>query len=373
MTDRISYPAREIDCSTNQEQLRKNLFDCAHQTAKASEKPVSPEPGVVAGLKNGETVALTTLVDGKSRQYWVHLPKDYDGSKPVPIYFVYHGFYSSPAAVEQITQFSAKADQENFIVVYPEGADYGHSFNNEEYPFKRKHDDDVKFSQSVYDNLTKNLNVDTNRVYAVGFSNGGSFVHTLVNKMPGKFAAVADVEGWMTGKEEPSKLPISELSIHGTDDPIVPLHGTKGLSKDAIYQLTHGLFHRDIPSEKNYPYGAHLRHKLGQLGTAGFEQLVAILERNTSYFEPTKYTTDFYTKLNGITETPCIDRQGNYVSTQYLDPGSGNEVRSIVVNGLAHKWPGGPKGQCITDGSGNEKSATDIIVDEFASKHQLSN
>ncbi len=64
---------------------------------------------------------------------------------------------------------------------------------------------------------------DKNRLYLAGFSQGGSFAHSLAANMLERFAAIATVSSWMTGKEASS--PISSLHLHSADDKTVPPAG----------------------------------------------------------------------------------------------------------------------------------------------------
>ena len=60
-------------------------------------------------------------VDGRTRDYFVHTPLGYDGKSPLPLVFVLHGATQSAESAERMSGMSAKADQENFLAVYPTG------------------------------------------------------------------------------------------------------------------------------------------------------------------------------------------------------------------------------------------------------------
>lgn len=58
---------------------------------------------------------------GQTRDYLLHVPASYDGSKPVPLMISLHGAGLWGAAQKDISQWNAVADREGFIVVYPSG------------------------------------------------------------------------------------------------------------------------------------------------------------------------------------------------------------------------------------------------------------
>ena len=60
-------------------------------------------------------------VDGVSRSYRVHEPAAFDGTSPVPVLLVFHGFRQTGRGVERLSDLSALADRQGFLVVYPEG------------------------------------------------------------------------------------------------------------------------------------------------------------------------------------------------------------------------------------------------------------
>jgi polyhydroxybutyrate depolymerase len=56
---------------------------------------------------------------GRTRKYFVHPPKGYDGKTPLPLVLVLHGAVQGAINVERMSGMSAKADKENFLVAYP--------------------------------------------------------------------------------------------------------------------------------------------------------------------------------------------------------------------------------------------------------------
>ena len=122
--------------------------------------------------------------DGMYRTYQLHLPSDYDGSQNTSLIIAMHGGFGSGTQLEIQSQLSVKADEENFIVVYPEGVESllnirtwnaggccGYAMNN--------NIDDVGFINALMDTLISNYSIDTLRIYATGMSNGAFMSYRL--------------------------------------------------------------------------------------------------------------------------------------------------------------------------------------------------
>lgn len=88
--------------------------------------------------------------------------------------------------------------------------------------------DDIGFINSLLDKLKIELSINSKKVYATGFSNGGQMAYKLANRFPNKFAAVSAVAGVLQDFPfNPSrKVPI--IHFHSYQDLTAPYNG--GLS-----------------------------------------------------------------------------------------------------------------------------------------------
>ena len=176
-----------------------------------------------------QTTVESMEYDGKTRSYRVHVPGGFDGSQSLPLVFNLHGFGSNAFEQEVYSGMDAVADNNNFIVCYAEGVDaswnVGWEFGSTE--------DDVGFISALIDRLKETHNIDLNRVYSCGMSNGGFMSLKLACDLSERIAAVASVTGSMVDSElplcDPSR-PFPVMQIHGTDDPVVAYDGTPGVS-----------------------------------------------------------------------------------------------------------------------------------------------
>ena len=101
-----------------------------------------------AGAAMAGTSVETLQVAGETRSYRVHLPAR--GAGTYPIVFSFHGFNPNAEQEERLSQFSALADREGFIAVYPEGIDA-------RWRFMGRSDADVLLTLAIIDKLAAEI------------------------------------------------------------------------------------------------------------------------------------------------------------------------------------------------------------------------
>jgi polyhydroxybutyrate depolymerase len=87
--------------------------------------------------------------------------------------------------------------------------------------------DDVAYLTSVLDDMAARYAIDAERVYVVGFSNGGFMAHRLACELPDRVAGVASFAGttWPDPADCGARGAVDVLQIHGTADDIVRYEG----------------------------------------------------------------------------------------------------------------------------------------------------
>jgi len=176
---------------------------------------------------------------GQTRTYLLHVPKQYDGLKPLPLVVMLHGGFGSGRQAARSYGWSEKADRVGFFVVYPDGIGRVPTWNamhgcGEAY---RNKVDDVGFIRQLIARLRRDLKVDTKRIYATGMSNGAMLSHRLGAEMSDVLAAIAPVAGSVGGRSlraGPLRMPpapkhnVAAIIFHGTKDAMVPYEGGRG-------------------------------------------------------------------------------------------------------------------------------------------------
>jgi polyhydroxybutyrate depolymerase len=172
--------------------------------------------------------------DGGYRTYLVHLPTSYDGSEELPMVIAMHGGFGNAYNMQNMSQLSVKANQENFIVVYPEGV-AGGALNISAWNAgwccgyaSNANIDDVGFIDALIDSLSEDLAIDLNRVYATGMSNGGFMSYRLACELSHKIAAIAPVSASMAMTSCSPNLPVPVIGFHSYLDTNVPYDGGQG-------------------------------------------------------------------------------------------------------------------------------------------------
>ena len=170
--------------------------------------------------------SYTINVKGVPRTYRLALPKDYDGTKAMPMVLLFHGWNSSAAEFDKDTGFDTMGAARGYIVVSPDGSSKPRTWNF--IPgVSGSAADDFGYVNTLASDLQKQLCVDKDRIYAAGHSSGSAFVGFLVCKPPYPFAGVAMVEASIPSSC-PANVTYSVLSIHGTADVNVPYNGGIG-------------------------------------------------------------------------------------------------------------------------------------------------
>jgi polyhydroxybutyrate depolymerase len=167
---------------------------------------------------------------GQQRTYELHVPDKPQPNRAKPLVIVFHGSGSNGVAMEKFSKFSALADREGFIVAYPDAV--RHEWNDgreaRSIPSQARHVDDVAFVDAMITRIASAHRIDSHRVFAAGFSNGGIFAHYLGSRLAGRLAAIAPVGGGLaepaSGRFKPA-APLSVCIIHGAADKLVPYGG----------------------------------------------------------------------------------------------------------------------------------------------------
>ena len=267
------------------------------------------------------------LAQGRLRTYYLHTPKSYRPDRQMPLVLMFHGSHGSGNSIAHVTRFNDLADKQGFIAVYPNGIDHYWSDAGDVSP----NVNDVSFVTALIKHLEQIRNIDRQRIYATGFSNGGMLTQTLACKLSDRIAAFASVAGTLPANLASSckpKTPVSVLMINGTDDHSVPYRG-------------------------------------GRIGGIG-KQVVSIPK-----------TVELWRQHDGCASKAMqpphkIDRNPDEVEiSRYLGCRGGSEVMLVTVKHGGHSWPGSVS-QNLSQYHDNvsEINASEVIWD-FFQRHTL--
>jgi polyhydroxybutyrate depolymerase len=205
--------------------------------------PRSTGPGDWAAGDYPEGLSTQTYLEiadvpgqmGNVRQFKVHVPPSYDAEKPTPLVFCFHGLMQNAVMFcVNGAGMVEKADKEGFILVMPNG--FENSWNGGTCCGGAASDklDDVALVRAIFEEVGTHLNVDLDRVFATGLSNGGYLSYRLACEASDIFAAVApgagaigmdDIGGGTSASGDFTECnpshEVSVLDMHGTSDGLV--------------------------------------------------------------------------------------------------------------------------------------------------------
>lgn len=265
-------------------------------------------------------------VEGILRYYYLYVPEGVGEGSGVPLVIVLHGAGGNPRTVRNVTGMNELADEEGFMVAYPQGTgphDRQLTWNAGQccgFAYENGIDD-VAFMGILIETLSLEWPVDDRRIYAAGVSNGGMLAHRLGCELSGQVAAVAAVAGTLPGETCRPREPVAVIMFHGTADPFVPFEG--GQSKKT-----------PLPQEP---------------------------VSHTSV----KETLLFWIGHNGCRGEAQVEEAGPVKKQVYGGGRNNTEVVLYTIHGGGHTWPGTNVGEPDAADPMQQISATPLIWQFF--------
>lgn len=257
-----------------------------------------------AGAFKAGSQSVSLKVGGLERNFLLHVPPQYDGTKALPLVMFFHGGMGTAKHGEEHYGWTELADKEGFFVVYGNGTGTFQTWNALHgcgSAFKNNIDD-IGYVKAVLADVNSKLKVDAKRIYATGMSNGAMLTHRLAAEMSDVFAAAAPVAGTIGGKEndgaqekrcpQPAN-PVAMVIFHGKMDNNVLYDG--GTTKAGVER--------------------------GRIDLSVAESVA------------------FWVKADGCGAAPKKEEFKNVVKESYASPGGADVVLYTILDG-AHAWPG---------------------------------
>jgi len=142
--------------------------------------------------------------DTLNAPYVVYIPKGYDCKKQTPLIIYLHGgvstvdFYDTPLEYAEQNYFTEYAKMNNRIIVYPMA-------NNETAWWNLTGINNIR---AQIRKLKTQYNIDDNRIYLSGFSDGGSGSYHLALNAPDDFATFYPLNGMISVGSAVTQIPI---------------------------------------------------------------------------------------------------------------------------------------------------------------------
>ena len=238
-------------------------------------------------------------VGREHRAYILHVPKSYDRNRPTPLVLLLHGHGARAQTFEQSTGMSGKADKNDFIVAYPQALGSPSVWHSGVDGSARV--DDVAFIRILIDSISSTYNIDPNRIYVAGHSNGAFMAYRIGSALSSRVAAIgisAGSIGRITSQGDTLRIqapanPVSVIAFHGKADNTVPYNG--GAEEDGPRRIV------------SAPQSTHF-----WVNSDG---------------------------CNTVPDTMVLDN-GNVIRDDYTGCRAGSEVMLYTIVDGTHKWPG---------------------------------
>lgn len=275
----------------------------------------------------------TVYDDGRERYVLVYRPANLPDGKQVPLILALHGGGGQPENMVEMAGFNALADTYGFVVAYPSGSGstprrlFWNILKSGTYATVNELDD-IGFLHKVFDEVSGLVRIDSNRVYAAGFSQGAMMCYRLACDpvWSDRLAAIAVVGGTMTVNAADCQAvrAVPVISFHGRLDPF-----------------------------SNYAGGiAEKAPRNDQVARPGVEESIR-----------------FWVERGGLGPEPSASgATGTATMRQYGPDAAGFEVVSWMIEDGGHTWPGsdGNLPEWMMGKVNRDISASVLIWDFFA-------
>jgi poly(3-hydroxybutyrate) depolymerase len=173
--------------------------------------------------------SLSFVSGGLARSYRLHIPTNYNAAVPAPLAFILHGHgQTADEFAGQHPALTQYAQAAGMMLVFPQStsSERGTGWVDYDPAPGEPYVNDVQFLLELLEHLAATLNIDRQRVFAGGFSNGGQMVHYLGARTTNVFAAYATVGAGIGGSKggtnivyvPPPSEPVSILIVNATND-----------------------------------------------------------------------------------------------------------------------------------------------------------
>jgi polyhydroxybutyrate depolymerase len=157
---------------------------------------------LILGAGQASAEVMRWQVDGETREAIVYAPAASPEGDSVPLVLSFHGFGDNMQNFQHTDMHVAWPDA---VVVYFQGLERRRGLAG----WQVERDDGVNRDLRLVDvalaSLRTTYDVDDDRIYVTGFSNGGMFTYLLWAERPGVFAAYAPVAGRLRDSVRPTQ------------------------------------------------------------------------------------------------------------------------------------------------------------------------
>ncbi len=298
----------QMQAGTFREKIKAKIKERLVERMENAPAPKAIEVQSMKAEKSGEYVYKMSI-DGQERYFKIYIPQGFNFKIKNPVVFALHGGGGDMEIQSNESYYhqQSSADKFGYLVVFPNGHSKfksgklatwnagtccGSAIENKI--------DDVKFLSSIIELLKNKLNIDSQKVFFTGMSNGAMMSYKMACEKSDLVKAIMPVAGTDNTIECKPTKPVSVFHIHAKDD-------------------DHVLF------------------------TGGFGKN-AKKDASTKEYNSVDHSIKKWVKFNSCPEKPkkVLDVEG--ASCDLYSPcKNGTVVKLCVTDQGGHSWPGGEK------------------------------
>lgn len=165
----------------------------------------------------------TTACSVDSGSYHAAVPATWDGRSPLPALIFFHGYGSSGTAVAGNQALVRAMERLGVLLIAPNGVQ--RSWAHVGSPSSARNE--IAFLDVLLSDIRRRWPIDDSRLWASGFSQGGSMAWDAACYRGSAFAGFAPIAGafWRPLPDTCPDGPVRLRHIHGTTDQVVPMQG----------------------------------------------------------------------------------------------------------------------------------------------------
>jgi polyhydroxybutyrate depolymerase len=337
------------------------LAACAQTPGPAPALALSPDRCAAGSLPSGRLEKTFAVAGWPDRDYDLELPDAYRCGQPIAVVIVYHGGGGNKDNMRKIACpggdlssahcLDRAALAAGMAVVFPNGTNARGSKLLNRGGLRTWNAgggqgnyicvsggactsgvDDIAYTRALLAQLGRQVDIDSRRVFATGFSNGAAMSQRLACEAAETFAAIAPVSGEnqfaLAGCTPVARVAV--LDIHGTLDKCWPYAGgADGCLESGLY-------------------------------VSVAETLVGWAARNGCDATPAS---------TPLPPRPGIDDGTSVVRLDYANCGTGGQLQHLEVIGNGHYWPDGERyasGRLLGGTMSRQLDTGEAIVGFFA-------
>jgi len=203
---------------------------------------VPPSPSSGCGQPSPGAGALVARAGELETPYLLTLPDGYDGSKPVPLVFAFHGRARSHQLLHDVDgSYLAEQLGSKYAVAYVKSVGQG-------FDLPPERGDNLQIFDALYAHLLSSYCIDSEQVFAIGHSSGALFSEILACERSPLLRGIGAVAGAMVLPE-----------CHGRSAALL-VHG----ERDAVVSVSRGRYARD-----RFLHANGCSQRSAPVGTAG--------------------------------------------------------------------------------------------------------